>query len=137
MPKGPEHSPSLKLIPESSFSSSNPTSPSPSKISVVSPTTKLDREARALNIALEYTLQISLRLTNDNTDLEYFGNKFPSYNLLDSNNISEIICDKLACPLPLGNAISFLVSCYKRLSSKEGTMSEQNITESSKYEIFI
>ena len=87
------------------------------------PGTPATQEARALNLSLENALQVTLRLEVADSSTFYLGDMVTTSEFLNSTNFSEVICARLSTRGDILNAVSYLVGCYKRLSSKELTSS--------------
>ena len=112
-------SPSKKIM--KNEVSVSPKSDLPTSIFTMTPTSAiLDREARALNIALESSLLITLRqdVSLDKT-ICYMGSNQQTGDLLTTANISELICSRLMGRNEILNAVNYLSGCYKRILSKE------------------
>lgn len=81
---------------------------------------KHDREARALNISLESALLLTLRpeaAIDKICYVEQLGSSKSS--LINSSNISELICSYLNEQSDSVSAVHYLVGCYKRILAKE------------------
>lgn len=52
---------------------------------------------------------------------------------MNSTNFSEIICTRINLKLEIGNAVSFLIGCYKRLVVKENLVPPQIVEELYRY----
>eukprot|EP01039_Chlorochromonas_danica_P011200 gene11200-12488_t len=105
--------------------SSQPHDLSP-KASSLSPTRVLSRELEslALNLNLEFCLQVTLRKEGVDPSCLYLGDDLDSMgDLLSISNLSEVICARLARKSDI-DAVSYLVACYKRVVVKEGACNE-------------
>lgn len=91
------------------------TSPSRSESQI-----RAEREALALNLALESSLLVTLRKEGD-PSLIYLGAELAvPGDLLHANNLSEVICTRLTGRADI-DAVSYLTAAYKRLAVKEST----------------
>lgn len=81
---------------------------------------KLDRDVRSLNLILESSLLSTLRSEAANESVSYVGDYIDcNGNMLNSTNISEVICSRLANNVDRQSAITYLCNSYKRLILKE------------------
>ena len=84
---------------------------------------KAIRDARSLNLALESALFMTLRREVAVPPVVYIGDDFmTSGELLNASNMSDVVCFRLAKNTDILNAVSYLCSTYKRLASKEATV---------------
>lgn len=104
--------------------------PSPKKDPAVLEAVKLDRDARALNMSLEFALQLTLRPEAAVDSIQYIGQAGGPAALLNSNNISELICSHLTEHSE--NAVLYLTGCYKRIVAKESSVSPGIVAELAK-----
>ena len=118
-------SPQKKMI-----KSETTSSPATNKTNPLQSPMKLDREARALNIALEFSLQLTLRPEAAVDSIRYIGQDGNSGGLLNSTNISELICSRLTEGTE--NAVHYLTSCYKRIMTKESSVTPGILSELAK-----
>lgn len=88
---------------------------------------RIDRDARALNMSLEYSLQLTFRSEAAVDSIRYVGQEGTSGTLLNSTNISELICSHLTEQNE--SAIAYLTGCYKRIVQKESAASPAVATE--------
>ena len=93
---------------------------SPRNNSSTPTTIVLDREARTLNLALESSLLMTLRQDyHEDKTIIYMGNEHKVGDLLNTGNISELVCSRLSGRGEILNAVNYLSGCYKRIISKE------------------
>eukprot|EP01038_Epipyxis_sp_PR26KG_P006656 gene6656-9137_t len=86
---------------------------------------RFDRDARALNLILENCLLVTFRKEAGVAEtIKYIGNNSKD-ELINTNNISDIICGRLADSSDIPNAITYLLSCYKRIQAKELSASDR------------
>jgi len=112
-----------------------PSKPSPAHNTIPSPSpidsaAKLDRDSRTLNLVLESALLCTARRDSATSSIIYLEDITEGF--LNSSNVSEAICSRLASNLEILNAISYLCNTYKRLVSKESTASSTIQPEISK-----
>ena len=106
------------------------TKPSPKKDPAALEALKLDRDARALNMSLEFALQLTLRPEAAVDSIQYIGQPGAPSALLNANNISELICSRLTEYTE--NAVNYLTGCYKRIVAKESSVSPGIVVELAK-----
>jgi len=84
---------------------------------------KIDRDHRALNMNLEFALQLTLRREAAVDSIQYCGNEgiTAANNFLNASNISELMCGRLNEQTE--NAVMYLSGCYKRIVAKESSAS--------------
>lgn len=88
--------------------------------SPMDPTAKIDRDARSLNLILESALLCTLRRDSTTDNTIYLGDYIESNgNLLNSTNISEVVCSRLTSSSDRLSAMIYLTNSYKRLVAKE------------------
>lgn len=98
-----------------------------------SPVKKIDTDSinnRTLNLMLESCLRVSLRsnrVGESDSSIEYIH--LDSEELINSNNISQVICNRLleADLRDHNGAVGYLTGCYKRLLAKEATLPSESI----------
>lgn len=101
--------------------------PSPKKDPAALEAVKLDRDARALNMSLEFALQLTLRPEAAVDSIQYIGQPGAPSALLNASNISELICTRLTEHTE--NAVNYLSGCYKRIVAKESSVSPGIVVE--------
>lgn len=104
--------------------------PSPKKDPAALEAVKLDRDARALNMSLEFSLQFTLRPEAAVDSIQYIGQPGTPSALLNATNISELICSRLTEHNE--NAVAYLTGCYKRIVAKESSVSPGIVVELAK-----
>eukprot|EP01032_Pedospumella_encystans_P017808 gene17808-20285_t len=84
---------------------------------------KIDRDNRALNMNLEFALQLTLRREAAVDSIQYCGHDgiTMSNSFLNASNISELMCGRLNEQTE--NAVMYLSGCYKRIVAKESSAS--------------
>ena len=86
-----------------------------------------NRNARVLNSALESVFLFTLRsdvagqINENGPKLAYVGSGDDT-QLLNSSNVADYICTRLAQEEAGNNSVHYLVSCYKRIISRESTI---------------
>jgi len=127
---GDDTSSPLKKTPKTSGPSSPlPATPDTSKLTprkadpAALEAVKVDRDNRALNLNLEFALQLTLRSDAAVDSIKYCGHEgiTPATSLLNASNISELICGRLTEQTE--NAVLYLSGCYKRIVAKESSAS--------------
>lgn len=83
-----------------------------------------DLHSRTLNLALEQIFLVSLR-SETGSGIIYLGQPGSTDGLINSSNISELICTRLTSHTESGGAIGYLGNCYKRIQQKETSVSEK------------
>jgi hypothetical protein len=91
---------------------------------------RLDRDARALNISLEFSLQLTLRPEAAVDSIRYAGQDHSAGSLLNASNINELICSHLTEQNE--GAVHYLTGCYKRIALKESSASASVAAELTK-----
>jgi len=100
-------------------------------ITVGSPNlTTPSRNARTLNSALEGVFLFTLRPegagpNSSGQHVVYVGEKESENGasaFLNSSNLTDYICSKLAAEESGNNTVSYLTACYKRIATREGTI---------------
>jgi hypothetical protein len=86
----------------------------------------MDRDSVALNLNLENCILITLRqeIAQSNPSIRYIGT-ISSSDLLNSSNISELICTLLSQKSEVLNAVNYLTGSYKRLHAKESAVNDK------------
>lgn len=117
----------------SSFSASSTAS---ATITAPSSFSKAERDARFINMALEQILQVTLRPEVEDPSLLLLPSDYTeSNNLINSVNLSDIICQRLSLPpssnssIIFLNAVNYLINCYKKCLQKELTSNEVLVKE--------
>lgn len=84
---------------------------------------KVDRDNRALNMNLEFALQLTLRREAAVDSIQYCGHDgiAAGNSSLNASNISELMCGRLNEQTE--NAVMYLSGCYKRIVAKESSAS--------------
>lgn len=84
---------------------------------------KIDRDNRALNMNLEFALQLTLRREAAVDSIQYCGHDgvTATSTFLNASNISELMCGRLNEQTE--NAVMYLSGCYKRIVAKESSAS--------------
>lgn len=125
-------SPLKKSLKTTSVSSPIVTSPQKKTDPAALEAVKVDRDNRALNLSLEFALQLTLRPEYAVDSVRYCGHDgiTSSNNLLNAGNISELICGRLTEQTE--NAVLYLTGCYKRIVAKESSTSPVVQTELAK-----
>lgn len=139
---GDDTSSPLKKTPKTSGPSSPlPATPDTSKLTpkkdpAALEAVKVDRDNRALNLNLEFALQLTLRADAAVDSIKYCGHEgiTPATSLLNAGNISELICGRLTEQTE--NAVLYLSGCYKRIVAKESSASPVVQAELAKYVLF-
>lgn len=83
---------------------------------------RVDRDARALNLSLEFALQFTLRREAAVDSVVYIGDDSSSVTLLNASNISDLICRRLTEQEM--SAVQYLTGCFKRIVAKESSASQ-------------
>ena len=82
---------------------------------------RIDRDARALNLSLEFALQFTLRPEAAVDSVVYIGQDNSTGTLLNASNISDLICRRLIEQEM--SAVQYLTGCFKRIVAKESSAS--------------
>ena len=117
---------SLKISgPQSPIASStaDPQKSTPKKDPAALEALKIDRDNRALNMNLEFALQLTLRREAAVDSIQYCGHDgiTVANSFLNASNISELMCGRLNEQTE--NAVMYLSGCYKRIVAKESSAS--------------
>lgn len=89
---------------------------------------RAEREQRALNITLESALLVTFRREAATELIHFIGeDNADEGQLLNCNNFSEVVCNRLSDTGDILNAVSYLTGCYKRIMAKESAASSENL----------
>jgi len=68
-----------------------------------------------MNLSFEQILQITLRQDHASQPTRYIAHKD---SLINTANINELMCERLASGTEIGGAVGYIAGCYKRLLLK-------------------